>query len=106
MQPGWSRPLYNVGQNQRWPTSGEGGYITRAAWVVPNALQRGAEAGKVATYPLPPGGVPTISDRGAEEEVAHKWATWLHNPCRLGGPHRFRAGVGIRGGPQVGNVAT
>ena len=24
--------------------------------------------------------------------MAHKWARWLHNPCRLGGPHRFRAG--------------
>ena len=29
---------------------------------------------------------------GAESEVAHKWARWLYNPCRLGGPHRFRAG--------------
>ena len=39
-------------------------------------------------------GVPTASERGgggAELEVAHKWARWLHNPCRLGGPHRFRA---------------
>ena len=42
---------------------------------------------------MPPGGVPTASERGAESEVAHKWARWLHNPCRLGGPHRFRAGV-------------
>ena len=43
---------------------------------------------------------------GTTLEVAHKWATWLHNPCRLGGPHRFRAGGRIRGGPQVGKVAT
>ena len=48
------------GQNQKWPTSGPGGYITPAAW-----------------------GVPTASQRGAESEVAHKWAGWLHNPCRL-----------------------
>ena len=34
--------------------------------------------------------------------MAHKWARWLHNPCRLGGPRRFRAGGRIRGGPQVG----
>ena len=29
---------------------------------------------------------------GAESEVAHKWAKWLHNPCRPRGPHRFGAG--------------
>ena len=22
--------------------------------------------------------------------MAHKWARWLHNPCRLGDPHRSR----------------
>ena len=71
------------GQNQKWPTSGQGGYITPAAL-----------------------GVPAASEREAESEVAHKWARWLHNPCRLGGPRRFRAGGRIRGGPQVGKVAT
>ena len=64
-------------------TSGQGGYITPAAL-----------------------GVPTASKRGAKSEVAHKWARWLHNPCRLGSPHRFRAGGKIRIGPQVGKVAT
>ena len=43
-------------------------------------------------------GIPTASQRGAESEVAHKWARWLHTPCRLRGPHRFRAGGGIRSG--------
>ena len=72
---------------------------------------------------------------GPESEVAHKWVRWLHNPCRLGDPHRFKAGGQnhkwptsgqgdymtlaawgiptaseqggcIRGGPQVGKVAT
>ena len=43
---------------------------------------------------------------GAQSEVAHKWARWLNNPCRLGGPHRFGAGGRIRGGLQVGKVAT
>ena len=38
--------------------------------------------------------------------MAHKWARWLHNPCGLGGPHHFGAGVTIRSGPQVGKVAT
>ena len=43
---------------------------------------------------------------GAESKVAHKWARWLHNPCRLKGPHRFRAGGEITSGPQVCKVAT
>ena len=42
----------------------------------------------------------------AKSEVAHLWARWLHNPCRLGDPHRFRAGGKIRSGPLVGKVAT
>ena len=75
--------LQTGAQNQEWPTSGPGGYITPAAQGVPNASERGAELG-----------------------VAHKWAGWLHNPCRLGGPHRFRAGGRIRIGPQVGWAAT
>ena len=61
--------------------------------------------GKVATQPVPPGGSPPLQS-GAESELAHKWARWLHNPCRLGGPHRFRAGGKIKSGPQVGKVAT
>ena len=41
-----------------------------------------------------------------ESQVAHKWKRWLHNPRRMGGPRRFRAGGRIIGGPQVGKVAT
>ena len=51
-------------------------------------------------------GIPTASERGAESEVAHKWAKWLPHPCRIGDPHRFRAGGRIRSGPQVGKMAT
>ena len=51
-------------------------------------------------------GVPTASKRRAQSEAAHKWARWLHNPCRLGGPHRFTAGGRIRGALKVGKVAT
>ena len=57
------------GRIRRGATSGQGGYITPAAW-----------------------GVPTTSEPRAESEVAYKWARWLHNPCRLGAPHCFRAG--------------
>ena len=63
------------GQNQQWPTSAQGGKVTPAAW-----------------------GVTTVSERGAQSEGAHKWARWSHNPCRLGGPHRLRAGGIIRSG--------
>ena len=83
LPPGGSPPLQSGGQNQKWPTSGQGGYITPATR-----------------------GNPTAPDGGAESEVAHKWARWLHNHCRLGGPHRFTAGGRIRRGPQVGKVAT
>ena len=50
-------------------------------------------------------GVPTASQRGAESELAHKCPRWLHNPCRVGGPRRFRARGIIRGSLQVGRVA-
>ena len=38
--------------------------------------------------------------------MGHKWAKWLHIPCRLWGPHRFRGREIIKGGPQAGKVAT
>ena len=76
-------PLQSGGQNQNWPTSGQIGYLTSAVW-----------------------GIPTASKRGAKSEVAHKWAKWLPHPCRIGEPHRFKAGGKIRSGPQVGEMAT
>ena len=78
-----SPPLQSRGQNQKWPTSGQSGYLTPTI-----------------------SGIPTASERGAKSEVAHKWAKWLHHPCRIRDPHRFRAGNKIRSGPQVGKVAT
>ena len=112
LPPRGSPPLHSGGQNQKWPINGQGGYMTPAA-----------------------SGIPSASDRGAKSEMAHKWARWLHHPCRLGDPHRFRAegknqkwptsgqggyitpaasgrpnaserGAKIRSGPQVGKVAT
>ena len=76
-------PLQSGGQNQKWPTSGQIGYLTPAV-----------------------SGSPTASERGAKSEVAHKWANWLPHPCRIGEPHRRRAGSKIRSGPQVGKLAT
>ena len=109
---GGSPPLQSGGQNQRWPTSGKGGFISPAAWGVPTASERGAEsevAHKWARWlnnPYRLGGPHRFTSGGAQSEVAHKWARWLHNPCRLGGPHRFRARGRIRSAPQRGKVDT
>ena len=82
--PPWgSPPLARGGQNQKCPIHGQGGYITPAAL-----------------------GIPTASKRGAKSEVAHKWARWLHHPCRLGDPHRLREGGKIRSVQYTGKVAT
>ena len=62
--------------------------------------------GKVATSPLPSRGSPPLQSAGGKSEVAHLWAKWLRQPCRLRDPHRFRAGGGIRSVPLVGKVAT
>ena len=112
LPPGGSPPLQSGGQNQKWPTSGQGGYITPAVWGVPTASERGdririgPQVGKVATSHLPPEESPPLQSGGTESELAHKWARWLHHPCRLGGHHRFRAGGRLRTGAQVGKVAT
>ena len=76
-------PLQSGGQNQKWPTSGQIGYLTPAV-----------------------SGSPTAAERGAESEVAHKWANWLPHPCRIGELHHCRAGGKIRSGPKVGKLAT
>ena len=70
LPPQGSPPLQSGGQNKQWPINGEGGYITPTA-----------------------SGILTASKRGAKSEVAHKWAMWLHHPCRFGDPHRFKAGA-------------
>ena len=135
-----SPPLQSGGQNQKWPTSGQNGYLTPAVSGILPASERGAKSevahkwAKVATSPLPyrgspplqsgaqnqkwptsgqkgyltpaVSGIPTASARGAKSEVAHTLAKWLPHPCRIGDPHRFRAGDKIRSGPQVGKMAT
>ena len=107
-----SPPLQSGGQNQKWPTTGQNGYLTPAVSGIPTASERGGkirsgpQVGKMATSPLPYRGSPPLQSGGAKSEVAHKWAKWLPHPCRIGDPHRFRAGGKIRSGPQVGKVAT
>ena len=77
-----SPPLQSGGHNQKWPTCGLGGYVTPAV-----------------------SGIATAAEREAKSEVAHLWARWLRHHCRLGDPHRCRAGGKIKSGPLVGKVA-
>ena len=111
LPPRGSPTLQIWGQNQKWRTSGQGGYITPAAQGVPIAPERGIEsevAHKWARWLRNPCRLGDPHRLRAREKikVAHKWASWLHNTCRLGGPQRFRLGDKIRSGPQVGKVAT
>ena len=77
MPPRGSPPLQIRGQNQKWPTSGQGGYIAPAAWGVPTALERGGrsrsgpQVGKVAKKPVPPRGSPPLHSGGQNQ----KWPT-------------------------------
>ena len=106
-----SPPLQSGGQNQKWPTSGQSGYLTPAVSGIRTAAERGqnqkwprrGQSGYLTPAVL---GIPTVAERGAKSEVAHKWAKWLPHPCRIGDPHRCRAGGKIRSGPEVGKVAT
>ena len=131
-----SPPLQSGGQNQKWPTSGQIGYLTPAVSRIPAASERGAKSevahkwanwlphpcrigipsggqnpkwptsGQIGYLTPAVSGIPAASERGAKSEVAHKWANWLPHPCRIGDPRRFRAGGKIRSGPQVGKLAT
>ena len=38
-------------------------------------------------------GFPNASQRGTKSDVAHKWAGWQHNQCRLGGPRTSERGT-------------
>ena len=71
------------GSNNRLQANGQGGYMTLAI-----------------------SGSPSASERRTTSEVAHKWARWLHDPCRLGVPFRFRPGEKITSRSQMGKVAT
>ena len=125
------------GQIQKWPTCGHSGYLTPAVSGVPNALhgdkiRNGPHVGTVATSPLPSRGSPMLC-MGTKPEMAHMWAHWLPNPCRLGGPQCSARGQNqkwptcghsgyltpavsgvpnalhgdkIRNGPHVGTLAT
>ena len=84
LPPRGSPPLQSGGQNQKWPTSGEGSYITLAAFGDPHRFRAGGQNQKWPT-----------SGQGG-----------YITPAASGDPHRFRAGGKTRSGPQVGKAAT
>ena len=101
-----------VHNNHKWPTSGQGGYITPAAWGGPHrsrargTVRGGLQVGKVATQLLPPGGVTTASTVATESEVAHKRAKCLHEICLLGIPTASERGAESEVVHKWGKVAT
>ena len=120
----WLRHPCRLGDPHRFRAGGGGGSEVAHKWAkwlrhpcrlgdphrfrAGGRIRSGPLVGKVATSPLPSRGSPPLESRGGggRSEVAHKWAKWLRHPCRLGDPHRFRAGGRIRSGPLVGKVAT
>ena len=87
------------GENKKWPTSGQSGYVTPAVSGIPTAAEQGGKS-KVAHL-----WAKWLRHRcrlwdpnrfraGGKSEVAHLWAKWLCHPCRLGDPRRCRAGGG------------
>ena len=100
------------GQNRKWPTCGQNGYVTAAVSGIPTASERGDKirsgplVGNMATSLLPSRGSPPLQSGATKSEVAHKWAKRLRHHCRLGDSQRFSAGEKIRSGPHVGNMAT
>ena len=93
-----SPPLQSGGINQKWPTSGQSGYLTPAVSGIPTASERGdtirsgPQVGKLATSPLPYRGSPPLQSGGIKSEVAHKWANWLPHPHR-GSPPLQSGGI-------------
>ena len=117
------------GQSQRWPTNGQNCYITLAFSGVPkqgDKVKGAPQVGRMAASPLRSRGSP---NKGTKSKVPHKWAELLHHPCVLGGPQTRgqsqwwrtsgrkwyitlaflgvpKQGDKVKGGPQVGRIAT
>ena len=112
LPPQGSPLLQSGGQNQKWPTSGQGGYITAAVWGVPTASERGdririgPQVGKVATSPLLPGGSPPLQSGGKTQNWRTSGQGGYIIPAASGVPTASKRGDIIRIGPQVGKVAT
>ena len=106
------------GQNQKWPTCGQGGYVTPAVSGIPTASKRGGGGGQNQKWPTcgqggyvtpAASGIPCASERGDKIRsgpLVGKVATsplpsWGSPPLQSRG-----GGAKIRSGPLVGKVAT
>ena len=100
------------GQNQKWPTCEQSGYVTPAVSGIPTASQRGGGNQKWPTcgqggYVTPAvSGIPTASEQGGNQ----KWPTCGQSgyvtPAVSGIPTAAERGGKIISGPLVGKVAT
>ena len=87
LPPPGSPPPQSGGQNQKWHTCGQGGYVTRVASGIPGASERGQNqkwptCGQGGYVTAAASGIPSASWRGAKSEVAYLWARWLRsNEC-------------------------
>ena len=61
--------------------------------------------GWVATITAAPWRVRNTPGRGTASEVAHKWTSWLHNPCRLRVHNALERETKSESRAQVGQVA-
>ena len=108
---GGSPPLQSGGQNQKWPTCGQSGYVTPAVSSIPITSERGAKSevahlrAKWLRHPCHLGD-PHRCRAGGKIRSGHLWARWLLRPSHLGDPHHCRARSKMRSGPLVGTVAT
>ena len=74
-------PLHSGGQNQKWPTIGQIGYLTLAV-----------------------SGSPTAAERGANSEVAHKWAKRRPHPLPYRGAPPLQSGGQNQKWPTSGQI--
>ena len=98
-----------MGENQKWPTSGQNGYITLAFSGVPNAhqgeeIRNCPQVSTVATFPLPSRGSPTPS-KGRNQKWPTSGDSGYMTPAFSGIPNAEHRGK-IRKVPYVGRVAT
>ena len=87
----WLHHPCHLGDPHRCRVGGGGGGIRSAP-----------QKGKMDSSALLCRGSPPLQNGGAKSEVAHLWAKWLHHPCHLEDPHRFRAGPGNKKWPRSG----
>ena len=94
-----SPPLQSGGQNEKWPTSGQNGYLTPAVSGIPTASERGdkirigPQVGNVATSPLPYRGSPPLQSGGQNEKLPTSGQNGYLTPAVSGIPTASQRGA-------------